>query len=819
METYEKLGAFFLGRPVDASGDEPSEGYLLYDSKDLTTHAVCVGMTGSGKTGLCIALLEEAALDGVPALAIDPKGDLGNLLLTFPNLDGASFEPWVDPADAHQKGVSVEELAESQAELWRNGLRKWGQSGERLARLRDTADFLIYTPGSEAGIPISVLSSFAAPPPAVIEDGDLYHDRIGTTVTSLLTLLGVDADPIQSPEHILLSTLLDHHWRRGQDLDLGALIQAIQNPPVEKIGVLDLESFYPGKERFKLAMRINSLLAAPGFQGWLTGQPLAIDQLLYTPEGKPRIAIVSIAHLEESERMFFVSLLLNEVLSWIRTRPGTDSLRAILYMDEIFGYMPPIGEPPSKKPLVTLLKQARAYGLGVVLATQNPVDLDYKGLSNTGTWFLGRLQTERDKLRVLDGLEGAAAGAGGFDRRKTEQTLAGLGKRVFLLHNVHDTEPVLFHTRWAMSYLRGPLTRNQIRTLMEPHRSSAIRPETGASQPSTVAASPAVADDEPDTDRPVVPPEVPQAFVPVQRYTNDLRYRAVALGAATVHFTNRQRTVQTDEQVVLAAEVTESATGIDWSSATELGIGSHDLGQDPEAGALFEPLSTGAVDQTRLREWNRSFADNLYRTRTCELLRSPSTGLQSEPGESERDFRIRIGEAAREVRDRATEELRERYATRLTRLEERISRARERVEREKSQVTNQTLQSAVSVGAAVLSAFLGRKKLSSTTLSKAGTAAKGMSRAGKEARDVTQAKEAVEKLEEELRRMELELESEIDELAEKLDPLREALETLTLRPRRTDVRVELVGLGWLPYEGPASSGAPLFRLAGDEGRT
>lgn len=433
MEDYEKLGTFYLGRQYSLKDQKLEDGLILYDSKDLVTHAVCVGMTGSGKTGLCLALLEEAAIDGIPAIVIDPKGDLPNLLLTFPELRGEDFLPWINEEEARKKGLAPEEYAKQQADVWKKGLAEWGQSGDRIQRLRDAAEFVIYTPGSSAGLPVSILKSFAAPDRALVEDGELFQERITTTVTSLLGLLGIEADPIQSREHILLSTVLGWAWRQGLDLDLGSLIQHIQTPPVAKVGVLEVEAFYPSKDRFGLVMALNNLLAAPGFAAWMEGEALDIEQMLHTPGGKPRVCIFSIAHLSDAERMFFVSLLLTQVLGWMRSQSGTTSLRALLYMDEIFGYFPPVANPPSKLPLLTLLKQARAFGLGVVLATQNPVDLDYKGLSNAGTWFLGRLQTERDKARVLEGLEGAAATAGsGFNRQRMEQTLAGLGPRIFL---------------------------------------------------------------------------------------------------------------------------------------------------------------------------------------------------------------------------------------------------------------------------------------------------------------------------------------------------------------------------------------------------
>jgi hypothetical protein len=409
---------------------------VLYDARDLTTHAVIIGMTGSGKTGLGIGLLEEAALDHVPVIAVDPKGDLGNLLLTFPKLAAEDFRPWISEHQATERGLSADAFAKEQAALWKKGLAEWGQDGARIERLRAGTEMAIYTPGSNAGLPLSVLKSFDAPSRKLIDDVDLYRERVQATATGVLSLVSVDADPATSREHILLSRILDEAWQDGRSPDLPGLIAAIQAPPFTRVGVMDIESFYSSKDRFQLALRLNNLLAAPGFDAWLQGESLDIARLLHTEAGKPRISILSIAHLSDPERMFFVSMLLNELIAWMRAQPGTSTLRAVLYMDEIFGYMPPVANPPSKPLFLTLLKQARAYGLGLALATQNPVDLDYKGLSNTGTWFIGRLQTERDKARVMEGLEGVRSE--GFDRQKMEQTLAGLGKRTFLLHRTKE---------------------------------------------------------------------------------------------------------------------------------------------------------------------------------------------------------------------------------------------------------------------------------------------------------------------------------------------------------------------------------------------
>ncbi len=590
---FEKLGVFYLGRPYDWQQKKGQDGLILYDSKDLVTHAVCVGMTGSGKTGLCLALIEEAAIDGIPAILIDPKGDLANLLLTFPGLKSEDFRPWVNEDDARRKNLSVDDYARQQAELWQKGLASWGEDGARIQRLRDAADFAIYTPGSNAGIPLSILKSFAAPPPAIREDEELLRERIGTTATSLLGLLGIDADPIKSREHILISTILDTAWRQGQELDLAGLIQQIQTPPVKRVGVLDLDAFFPSKDRFALAMSLNNLLAAPGFGAWMEGEPLDVGNLLHTPEGKPRVAIVSIAHLNDAERMFFVSLLLNQVVGWMRTQSGTTSLRALLYMDEIFGFFPPVANPPSKTPLLTLLKQARAFGVGVVLATQNPVDLDYKGLSNTGTWFIGRLQTERDKARVLDGLEGAAGSAGqGFDRAGLERILSGLSSRVFLMNNVHEDHPVVFESRWVMSYLRGPLTRAQIKTLMDARRgapapaSAKAAPAPVAARPEPVSApkpagkgaraaapEPAAAPPAAGGQRPLLPPDVPQHFVPARGGAPagaSLFYRPMLVGAAQVRVADTRSGVDVSRDLLYLTAITDDAVPVDWTQGPRL---------------------------------------------------------------------------------------------------------------------------------------------------------------------------------------------------------------------------------------------------------
>lgn len=797
MEDFEKLGAFYLGKTYDIKTQDIKDELFLYDSKDLTTHAVCVGMTGSGKTGLCIGLIEEAAIDGVPAILIDPKGDLGNLLLTFPNLQGSDFLPWINPDEARNKNLSPEEYADKQAALWSKGLGEWGQDGQRIQRLKDSAETLIYTPGSNAGLPVSILNSFAAPGKEILEDNDLLRERISTTASSLLGLVGVDADPIQSREHILLSTILDSNWRAGKNLDLATLIQQVQNPPVQKIGVLDLETFYSSKDRFGLVMAINNLLASPGFNAWLEGTPLDIGQILYTPAGKPRIAIFSIAHLSDPERMFFVALLMNQVLGWMRSQPGTNSLRAIVYMDEIFGYLPPTSNPPSKTPMLTLLKQARAFGVGMVFATQNPVDLDYKALSNMGTWFIGRLQTERDKARLLDGLESAASGS--INRNQIEKIISDLGNRVFLVNNTHEDAPVLFQTRWVLSYLRGPLTRDHIKTLMGPVKdgSSAI----SSAQPS----SPSISSDDSvkvSSQPPALPPGLKQYYAPTRGSApggSSLVYQPKLLGAAKIQFSDAKAKVDTSESMVYITPITDNAIPVLWENAEAIEVPATDLEKSPGSGAQFNTLPAAASQAKNYNDWEKDFGAWLYGTQRLDLLQSPSLKTTSNPGEDERDFRIRLQQMAREQRDELIEALREKYASKLATLQERKRKAEQTVEKQAEQAKKAKMDTALSVGATLLGAFTGRKVLSQGNISKAKSAMRGFSKSADEGQDVKRAQETVEAIDQQIANLNAEFETDTAELESKIDPLTETLETLSLKPKKTDIQVQLTTLTWLPY--------------------
>lgn len=774
MQDFEKLGAFYLGG-MQASG-EP----LLYDSRDLVTHAVCVGMTGSGKTGLCIGLLEEAAIDGIPALVIDPKGDIGNLLLQFPDLQPSDFAPWVsDGADPA-----------AQAELWRNGLAKWGQSGERIRMLRNSADFQIYTPGSNAGLPISLLKSFDAPQ---TDDRELLRDRISGTATAVLSLLGIDAEPMKSREHILISNILDAAWRDGRNLSIESLIHDIQQPPVKKVGVIDIDTFYPPKDRFELSMALNNLLASPGFEAWLEGEPLGIGKLLYTPQGKPRISILSISHLSDTERMFFVTLVLNEMLNWTRSQSGTTSLRAILYMDEIFGYFPPVANPPSKRPLLTLLKQARAFGVGVVLATQNPVDLDYKGLSNAGTWFIGRLQTERDKQRLIDGLEGAASESGGaFDRAKMEATLGGLGKRVFLMNNVHEQAPVTFETRWALSYLRGPLTRAEIRKLMQGRTSEQPAPSAAVAAPNPPAAT-----------RPVFPPDVPQAFLPVRGARDGVLYEPMLLGCATIRFTDTKSRLDYLKKTAFLTPIHDDALPVEWEECAEHPeIDANELEREPIAGAEFATVPASAMKAKTYATWSKDLIHWIATHQTMNVYSSSALKMHSFADESEREFRARLSLAMREQRDAAIDKIRAKYAAKLTTLQDRLRRAEQAVEREREQSRAQSFDTMMNVGVGVFGALFGRKRLTTAVRG----AARGASRMGRQSGDVGRAEENLMAVQQQLYDLQAQMEHDIAVFGTRTDAANEPLEIILVKPKKTNIQVSLLTLAWAPYRRNAAGG-------------
>ncbi len=801
---YEKLGAFYLGRPYDLTTSTRGTEPLLYDAKDLVTHAVCVGMTGSGKTGLGIGLIEEAAIDNIPVLAIDPKGDLSNLLLTFPDLAPADFAPWVDPSDAAARGLTPDALAAEQAETWRKGLAAWDQDGARIARLRAGAAVRVYTPGSRAGTPLALLKSLRAP--ADEEDEDA-RARVTNAAASLLSLAGYTDLAPHNREQALVSAILSAPADAGAPADLPWLVQQIQRPSFDRVGVLDLETFFPAKDRQELALRFNSVLASPGFDVWLHGAPLDLGSMLFDEQGKPRVAIVSIAHLGDAERMLVVSLLLNAVLDWTRKQTGTGSLRALVYMDEVFGYLPPVQNPPSKLPLLTLLKQARAFGVGIVLATQNPVDLDYKALSNTGTWFLGKLQTERDKARVLDGLEGVTSG---LDRQALDKSLSSLKSRVFLMHNVHEPAPVVFETRWTLSYLRGPMSRDELKRAQGPTAAAASTVATaGRPAPAPPAGAPAVsapvstAEPAPAARavKPILPATVKDFYFP-----NDAasvrELVPMLYGSARIHYTDTKRNIDTVQDLQVVVPFSDGAVTIDWDHAEPSDTAPDALLTAAPAAAAAAPyaaLPKAALEGKQYTAWTKDFEQWVLRAERLTLYSFPSLKITSTAGESERDFRIRVQQAGRESKDVAVQKLRDRYAPKVARLTQRLQTAQDGVEREAQQAQQQKTQTAVSFGATILGALFSRKATTLSTLGRATTAVRGVGRAMKESQDVQRAQEKVGETEAELKALEEEIAEEVAAMGA-TDVSSAELETIEIKPKRGAVDVRLVTLAWSPVE-------------------
>lgn len=801
---YEKLGVFYLGRDYDQGTGEMLPTPILYKSNDLSTHAVCVGMTGSGKTGLCIGMLEEAAIDGIPAICIDPKGDIANLMLAFPGLGAEDFTAWVDPAEAARRKLTQEQLGERTAALWRDGLAQWDQPPERVASFRNAVDIAIYTPGSNTGLGLSVLRSLGVPAEQTLQDATAMREQVGSTVAALLALLGRDADPIKSRDYILLAALIDAAWRAGTSLDLAALIGLVQRPGFEQLGAFDLETFYPAKERQQLALALNGLLASPGFAAWLEGEPLDAQRLLYTADGKPRISIISIAHLGDAERMFIVTLVLNEIVAWMRRQRGTSSLRALFYMDEIFGYFPPSANPPSKQPMLTLLKQARAFGLGCVLATQNPVDLDYRGLANCGTWFIGRLQTERDKARVVEGLTSAQGGEA-LDRAELGRLLAALRPRVFLLRNAHEDAPRLMQTRWVLSYLRGPLTGPEIARLMAPRK--AATDSAAAAVTSAVSAGAASAAIEAAAARPLLGSGIREYFLSAQRGSGAITYRPMIAASAKLHFVDARLGLDDWQTAHWYAPLADAGDTVDWSEKNDATALRPGYGAQPVDGASFASVPAAATRAASYTAWSKALATHLYQTARAELRWCAELKLASQPGESEGDFRVRLATRLREERDAKLEKLRASYAPKLATLQDRLQRAQARSEQQRAQLSNQKLQSVLSIGTSIFNALLGNKTLSASNVSRASTAVRSVSRIGKERQDVVHAEENIATIEQRISELQSRCEEELKTIAAALQPESIALQSIDVAPRKADIAVGELALLWLPWR-TGSDGFP-----------
>ena len=828
---------FYLGRHLDNPKAEPNDKPLHYDPADLTTHAIITGMTGSGKTGLCITLLEEAALQNIPALIIDPKGDLTNLLLHFPDLAPQDFQPWIDPETARRSGVSVEQSAVETARVWKDGLAKWGMDSARVRALKNAAQFSVYTPGSDAGIPVSVLSSLAVPDLDWRENRELLREKIASTVTALLGLLGEeDIDPLQSREHILLSHILEYAWSRGKSLDLTELILQTQTPPFDKLGALPLNTFFPAKARTSLVMQLNAILAAPSFETWREGQALDIPDLLYTPDGRPRHSVFYLAHLSETERMFFTTLLLTAVETWMRTQGGSNSLRAIVYMDEIFGYIPPQRNPPSKQPLLRMLKQARAFGVGLMLATQNPVDVDYKGLSNAGTWFIGKLQTERDKERLLEGLDSAT---GHLNRQAYNKLISALGKRAFILHNVHDKQPSLFRTRWAMNYLAGPMTRTQIPALNElvgagwdlaeddvmaaPAAHTPTEPQDTSDtlssyQPVSVNGAPrrrperrrvASPSDGATQTRPAIPAGVAEYFLPFNLSLMEafeaarrpmgadaeqvgMLYRPTLLAAATVRFLNRKYNVDSEVSRSVLVTNPDSRGVVRWDDYADNNVDAKTLGKVPAPQSRFVTLDAPFDKKTTLNAIQRDFKDWLYRSVTLKARANDTLKVYAGPDVSRSEFMRLCADAAREKRDAEIDKLSDRYERKLDTLENRLKREERELRQDEDELADRKMEEMGTHAENVLSLFSKRRRRMTTSLTK-----RRLTQQAKA--DVEESLDAIDDLEAQIRDMEADLKAKLDEVSDRWGAVVNDTSEVTITPTKTNIFVDEFGVAWMPY--------------------
>jgi hypothetical protein len=791
-------GTYYLGTLVPPDGDTGASP-LLFDSSNLTTHGVIVGMTGSGKTGLGIGLVEEALLNDVPCLIIDPKGDMGNLLLSFPDFRPEDFRPWIDEAEAERDDVTPDELASSIAETWKTGLEGAGISGERLHRLNESSDITIYTPGSGAGVGINVLGSLAAPDVDWETDAELARDEIEGLISSLLLLANIEADPVSDPRHILLATIVEQAWSEGADLDLAALIGQIPKPPFRKLGVFDVDDFFPEKDRMALAMKLNGLLASPSFSAWLEGVPLDVEKML-GGDGPTKAAVVYLAHLTETERQFIVTLLLSRVITWFRGQSGTSSLRTLIYMDEVFGFVPPVKEPPSKKAILTILKQARAHGVGMVLSTQNPVDLDYKALSNAGTWFIGRLQTERDKGRLLDGLNAAS---GGVNTAELDNLIAGLDKRQFIHHSTSRPQPEIFGTRWAQSYLAGPLTRDQVGDLMKGARPEAVTPESAAEgDPVEPADSPPASEMPPVADRVTVSiadPSAPWLETVGGRPTGQ-RY---ALGAAAVvQLLYDERVAELNHQETYEAVIYPLGKVLDPASVHSVDHDERDFIPAPPGPASFE---TPDADVGAASFWSGLESDlknHLVANRTVAIFHNAELGIYSRPGETADDFVARCESAAADAADAEMAKLKDKYKTKIERVKDQVSKAESRVMELGAQADAKKQEELMTGVGDLLGGLLGGRK-ASTTLSKA--ASRRTATRNAEAR-AGAAAQALEDKTAALADLEYELEDEFAEITARFEDVATNVETVEIGLEADDVRIAGIRAVWVPIGDLPSDG-------------
>jgi hypothetical protein len=812
-------GKFYLGRIYDTKAGKTTDQPLLYDPDDLTTHAVVVGMTGSGKTGLCIDMLEEAALAGVPALMIDPKGDITNALLHFPNLAPKDFEPWINPDIARRDNKTIEQAASEAAELWKNGLADWDITPQRISDLQKAAHFAIYTPGSDSGIPVSILASLEAPEIPWDDNREMLREKISATVTALLGLVGYqDIDPVRSREHILLANIFEHAWSQNRDLNLSELILQTQTPPFDKLGVFDVNAFFPQKDRSELAMALNNILAAPAFQSWIEGQPLDISALLFAPDGRPRHSVFYIAHLSDAERMFFVTLLYSAVETWMRAQAGTSSLRAIIYFDEILGFAPPLGNPPSKQPILRMMKQARAFGVGQVLVTQNPVDLDYKGLSNAGSWFVGKLQTDQDKQRLLDGLDSALSGS--LNRSDYDRLISTLGKRVFLLHNVHEKKPLVFQTRWAMNYLTGPLTRTQIPDLNRMVGAGISPPvEASTGKPQALHEFQAIPVKKESQEaqatgflrtRPAAPSGVNTYFLPNNQTLSQalkaanrsmpgkidqqtLVYQPQLLGMADVRFLNRKYNLDTNLKVTILVENPDRRGALRWEDHIASAVNLAELERDATSQAAFAMLEAPLTDAKLMGSIEKDFLDWVYRTAQVTVKANEALKVYAGPEVSSAEFRKMCTEQAHQAKADEEKKTTGTFDRKIDAIKTKLVREERELREDEAEHSQRKLEELGTHAENIFGLFTGRR--SSRRLSSSMSKHRMTSKAKA---DIEESEDVIEEYKKQIAELEKEKATALEDINQRWGEIANQESEIPVTPYKKDILLDAFGVVWMP---------------------
>ena len=778
---YEKLKLFYIGKEKINDSYTP----LVYKNKDLLTHAAIIGMTGSGKTGLGISLLEEAAIDNIPSIIIDPKGDMTNLLLTFPNLNGSDFEPWIEEQDAINNGTTVKEFAQNTANLWKTGIEKDFQNQSRIEKLKNSADFTIYTPGSNAGVQVSIISSFKAPSKELLEDNDLLVSLVNSTVSSILSLID-EKNEASSKESILISSIFMNYFTLGKDLTLEELITLIVTPPFAKIGIFDLETFFAQEDRLKLALKLNSIIANPAFKSWIEGVTLDISNLLYDDEGKAKVSIFSIAHLNDSQRMFFVSLLLNQMVSWMRRQEGTTSLKALLYMDEIFGYFPPNSNPPSKQPMLTLLKQARSFGVGIILSTQNPVDIDYKGLANIGTWFIGRLQTKQDKEKVIDGL--SSANEGNLNKDEIMELLSNLEKRNFILKNINEDGIKIFETRWALSYLKGPIPKDGIKKLMADKLAlmqlkQELKKENTKSHIEVTKG----------VSKPIITTNLEEKY----KYTsqNNSYYMQPYLGfSCNIHFVNATKGIDLETSETFKIYLDENMKEINFEEKEEFDSNGFETTERPHSS--YYEVPTFIQSEKELKTIEKEFIDFVYRNTKLTLYKNDALKISSKQNESLSDFKIRLQDRLNEKIDLEVEKLQAKFQKENDSIENNLSKLYEKLQREQEQASSTTTDTLISIGTSLLGAFFGKSSTAST-IGKVASSAKSAGKILKEKNDVKYVENEINQLQKQRENLKNTLMEEIEKINTSNQSLNYQIEEIFIKPKRSDIYNIKLELLWI----------------------